>query len=467
MLERSNFNREKVFGTDGIRGTPGTYPLTDGMMFKIATGIARLIWYKKDNGHRSKVVIGQDTRVSSKHIEGILSDTLSAHDIDVLLAGVITTPGLSFLVKDTGASMGVMISASHNKATDNGIKFFNSEGYKLSSEEEEWVEDIIFSSLIHKSGGIDKKRQGKVVVMEDAQDRYIDFLKSVVKGVDLSSLHLVIDYACGAGAAFGKKLFDQLGITVSAINDSPSGEHINLGGAMDPSRLKKVVLNKGANIGVGLDGDGDRSIVVDEQGNILDGDHLLTIIAQDRMRVEKLTKNTVVTTHMSNLGFKKAMKKMGVQVLYTNVGDKYVVKALLDHKLNVGGEQSGHIILLDYLPCPDGLLTGLVLCNIMQKVRQPLSKLSERMKKFPQILINIRVKEKIAFEDIESINQAIDDANAKLKDKGRLFLRYSGTEPLARIMVEAEDENLMNEVADDLASLIKQELGVQPDGVGV
>lgn len=464
-MAESDFKREKVFGTDGIRGTPGVYPLTDGMIFKIATGIARLIWYKKDNGHKPKVVIGKDTRTSSHRLETILSDTLSAHDIDVLLAGVITTPGLSFLVQDTGSSMGIMISASHNKATDNGIKFFNEKGFKLSSEEEEWVENIIFSSLIHPSGGFDKKSKGKVSLLQDAQDRYIDFLDSVMKGVDLGGLHIVVDYACGAGAAFGKRLFERLGINVTALNASTSGEDINVGGAMNPAFLKSIVRRQGAHIGIGLDGDGDRSILVDEQGNILDGDHILTIIAEDLMRKERLSKNTLVTTHMSNLGFRKAMKKMGVNVLYTNVGDKFVVKALLDHKLNIGGEQSGHVIFLDYLPCPDGLLTGLILCKIMKKSGKPLSQLSRRMKKFPQVLINIRVREKINFEDIDSIRQAIDDANAKLKDKGRLFLRYSGTEPLARVMVEAEDEALMNEIADELAALIKKELGVEPEGV--
>lgn len=455
-------NREKLFGTDGIRGTPGVYPLTDGMIYKIGSGIARFLSsYKKESKNKRKAVIGKDTRLSGQRIQSILAEAINAQGIDVLQVGIIASPGLSFLTKHFDADMGIMISASHNKASDNGIKFFNSKGHKLSCQEEEKLEKIIFEGLTNQTAELRSKRKGKVRIVKDAQAKYVKFLTSTLEGLNLKGMRIAIDCACGAASLFAKKLFNRLGAKVYAINDKPQGDSINQGGALDPGSLKDLVLKSGAHIGIAVDGDGDRGILVDEKGEILDGDFIMAIIARYLIEKNKLAQNAIVTTVMSNYGLRTSIEESGGQAIITDVGDKYVLEALLKNNLNFGGEQSGHIIFLEYLPTPDGLLTGLQLLKLMQNKKFTLSELRKCMTKFPQVLVNVKVKEKKPFEEMSSLNEKLSSFTEQLKNEGRILLRYSGTEPLARVMVEGKNKELIEEIANSLASEIRQEIGVE------
>ena len=452
-------HKEGLFGTDGIRGTPGFYPLTDGMIFKIGLSVAKIIKYK--NKPSSSVVIGRDTRLTGKRIEAILCDAINFYGIDVFSAEVITTPGLSFLVKDSGADMGIMISASHNKPTDNGIKFFNPEGLKLPCDEEAMIESIIFSNLIHRPAGIKVQRTGEVKPVKKARVKYIDFLISSVDAVDLSGFHIVVDCGWGAASGIAARLYRKLKARVTSIHDKPKGENINIGGALKPDSLAELVRKEKADIGVALDGDGDRCILIDEKGNILDGDYILAIMTEYLIGRKELPKNTVVATVMSNLGFKQYIKDKGGNVVITNVGDKHVLEALKKDGLNLGGEQSGHIIFLDYLPSPDGLLTSLQVLKVIKDTGKPLSELTKYMTKFPQVLVNVEVKAKIPFKDIPSVHEKLDYFKDLIKDSGRILLRYSGTENLARIMVEGKDKKLITQIANTLADVIKKEIGIE------
>lgn len=461
-MQIESFKKERLFGTDGIRGTPGKYPLTDGMIFKIGCSIARIISYKKAGNKTHKIVIGKDTRLTARRIETVLADAINSYGMDVLLAGIIPTPGLSFLTRKLNADMGIMISASHNKPTDNGIKFFNSHGFKLSYDEEEWIENIIFSSLIHTPNDIGYRRLGKIYPLKGARSKYVRFLISTVKGLNLKGTSIILDCAWGAASGFAKKLFKTLGASVSAINDTPSGQNINGSGAVNPSALRQLVMVSKPSMGIALDGDADRAILVDEKGNLLDGDSILAILATYLLKKNKLSKNSLVATVMSNLGLKIYLENQGARIILTKVGDKHVLRELLKKGLNLGGEQSGHIIFLDYLPTPDGLLTALQVLKVIKDTGIPLSKLSQCITKVPQVLVNVKVKEKRPFEEMSSVRNRLRDFNSQLNDEGRILLRYSGTESLARIMVEGKDKNLITSIAHSLADLIKKEIGFKP-----
>ena len=446
----------KLFGTDGIRGTPGKYPLTDYMIYKIGSGIAHFIISKKDGRKRPKIVIGKDTRLSGRQIEAILANALTLRGIDVLLAGIITTPGLSFLTKNLEADMGIMISASHNKATDNGIKFFDAKGHKVSYGEEEKIEKAIFE---HPVSERHPKTRGNIRIVKTAQTRYVKFLSSALQGLDLKGMRIALDCAFGAASPFARKIFRNLGAKVYSINDTPTGYNINEGGAINPAFLKELVLRTGAHIGIAVDGDGDRGILVDERGHVIDGDCIIAIVARYLLQKKQLPKNTVVATVMSNYGLKVALEEFGGKIISANVGDKYVLEGLLKNNLNLGGEQSGHIIFLDYLPTPDGLLTALQVLKVIQDTKSSLSQLAKCLTKYPQILVNIKVKEMRPFEQMSSLNKKLRHFNNRLKGEGRILLRYSGTEPLARVMVEGKDEALITEIAHSLADQIRNEIG--------
>lgn len=452
---------DQLFGTDGIRGTPGIYPLTDEMIAKIGKGIAQFVFLKKGVKAKAKVVIGKDTRLSGSHIENILADNISSLGIDVLLVNIITTPGLSFLVKELNANMGIMISASHNKSTDNGIKLFGSKCHKLSTEEEEWIENAVLGRSIKDSTVSHHKGRGKISKVKAAPSKYVKFLTSTVEGLNLKGVRVALDCASGAASPFAKKVFAKLGAEIYSIHDTPSGDNINVSGALNPSFLKKLVLDSRAHIGIALDGDGDRGILLDEKGNILDGDYIIAVMAQYLIKKDKLPKNSIVTTVMSNYGLKIFLENIGVKSILTKVGDKYVLEALLKHNLNLGGEQSGHIIFLDHLPTPDGLLTALQMLRVMKETRSNLSELSKCITKLPQVLVNVKVKEKRPFEELPLVNERLKYFDAQLKDKGRILLRYSGTEPLARVMVEGFNQEVINKIANSLAEHIRQEIGVE------
>jgi len=470
----------QLFGTDGIRGTPGVYPLTDEMISKLAQAIAQSIVPqtkglppseasgtvpedKKSARKRARIVIGKDTRLSGKDIEKILAKSITDCGEDVYFVGTITTPGLSFFTPKLTADAGIMISASHNKATDNGLKFFDAKGRKFSDKQEEKIEDIIFNqfSAPHAQRTTHYANKGKIYKIKNAPQRYSNFLISTVKGLNLKGIKIALDCAWGAASPFAKKIFTQLGAKVASIHDKPSSHNINVGGAIDPALLKDLVLNTKAGIGIAVDGDGDRGILVDEKGQILDGDCIMAVMARHLIKNKQLRQNTVVGTVMSNYGLRVSLEEIGAKLLTANVGDKFVLESLLANNLNLGGEQSGHVIFLDYLPTPDGLLTALQLLNVMQETGKTLSELANCMCKFPQILVNVKVKEKRPFEEIPLIEERLRQFNTQLKDQGRILLRYSGTESLARVMVEGRDQALIENIANSLAEHIKQEIGVE------
>lgn len=450
---------QKLFGTDGIRGTAGVYPLTEDMLARLAMA-ASYACLSRDQ--RNKVLIGRDTRLSGSHIEGVLSREFALQGADVYLTGIITTPGLSFLVKEEGAVLGIMISASHNKAIDNGLKFFSNSGSKISIEQEEEIERLVSDSLLPAERAKEGSRiSGKIHQLKDASVKYTEFLLSTVKNLNLKGMRVALDCACGSASCFAKEIFNRLEAKAFTINAEHRGENINATGAAGESAdLKKLLLENKADIGIAFDGDGDRAIVMDETGARLDGDFILGIMANYMIHKKSLSCNTIVTTLMSNYGLKHALEKSGGKIIQTAVGDKHVLEALKKHKLNLGGEQSGHIIFLDHLPTPDGLLTGLQLLRVMKDTSCKLSKLAQFMRKFPQVLVNIKVREKKPFEEFPAISENLARFNAQLGDTGRILLRYSGTESLARVMVEGKDKDLINSIANYLANQIQSTLGV-------
>ena len=466
-MAQDNLRKESIFGTDGIRGTPGIYPLTDGMIFKIGLSVAKIIQYRRKEGTScSCVVIGRDTRLTGSRIEAILADAITFHGIDVYFAGVITTPGLSFLVREKSAHMGIMISASHNKPEDNGIKFFNSRGLKLSRGEEDFMTEVIVSNIIHRPDETRKYRVGQTRNIKKAHAQYVKFLISTIGGAKLRHLRIALDCGWGAASGFAAQIYKKLGAAVTSIHDEPKGENINIGGALKPSYLSDLVIKEKADIGIALDGDGDRCILVDEKGNVLDGDYILAIMGNYLIDKGGLPQNTIVATVMSNMGLKVSLAQKSAKMIVTDVGDKHVVEAIRENNLTLGGEQSGHIVFLNHLPSPDGLLTSLQILKVMSDTGKSLSELAGCMSKFPQILVNVKVKEKIPFSGLPSVYEQLDYYKSKLKDDGRILLRYSGTENLARVMVEGRDDKLINEIANTLAETIKKEIGAEPANSG-
>ncbi|MBD3245500.1 MAG: phosphoglucosamine mutase [Candidatus Omnitrophica bacterium] len=453
--------KDKLFGTDGIRGTPGVYPLSDGMIFKIGTGVAKLVAYQRKNGHKPKVIIGRDTRTTGERMEGILANAITYQNIDVLSAGIITTPGLSYLVRKLGADMGIVISASHNRPKDNGIKFFNRKGHKLSTEEEEWIEDIIYNNLLQGPQGNVVPNQGKMIQLDQVFVEYIHFLLSTAEGYDLAGYKAVVDCAWGAACPFAHKLFDDLGVEADTIHDEPNGEHINTGGSLNPEILQQRVKEQRADIGIAFDGDGDRAVFVDETGELLQGDDILAILALWMVKKGKLAGNAVAVSCMTNLGVTQLLEKKGAQVITTPVGDKYVLAEMLKRKLNLGGEPSGHILFLDYLPTSDGMLTALQVLKVMSETGAKLSQLKKCFIRVPQVLVNVEVRERKPFTEMEVLQEKIAYFERQLEGEGRIFLRYSGTEKVARVMVEGNDKVITAAIAESLANEIKKEVGVE------
>ncbi len=452
---------DKLFGTDGIRGTPGEYPLTDGMLFKIGKGCARLLFHNraKNYQYQPRIVIGNDTRISCYQIETFLTSGITSCGVDVLLAGTIPTPGLAFLTTLYEADMGLMISASHNRPEDNGIKFFSHSGHKLSEKEEEIMENIIFNTLLNFNEPAINKI-GFIHRAEDSRKKYSDFLKSSVPDLDLSGFKIVVDCGNGAVSHIAPELFRNMGAEVFSAGDKPNGTNINVGyGVLHPETISEFVTREGADIGFAFDGDGDRLILADEKGNVLDGDYIMAITGIHMLKHNRLSKNTVVATVMSNWGLEEAIQGAGGRLIRTSVGDKYILETMRKQGLVLGGEQSGHIIFLEHSTTGDAMITALQILKVMKETNKKLSRLSQCMSKLPQVLINVGVRQKRPFDSISRIAQAISYSNARLKGNGRLLVRYSGTEPVARIMVEGRDQQLIQEVANFIADAIKENLG--------
>lgn len=444
----------KLFGTDGIRGVANR-ELTPEMAFKIGR-IGAYVLSQKSCG-KNTFLVARDTRVSGPMLEGALVAGLTSAGIDVHVAGVISTPAAARLTKELGGCGGVMISASHNAYPDNGIKFFNAEGFKLSDYVEEEMEEL-FASAGDTLPRPEANQVGRVVYDTTAEDRYLDYLLSTVP-CRLDGIRIVLDCANGAAYRLAPRAFEALGADVVTINDAPDGVNINNDcGSTHPDAVSLAVRETGARLGFTFDGDADRVLAVDETGTLVDGDAIMTILSMALQEKGRLKNNTLVATVMSNLGLEKAAEKQGFTLLRTKVGDRYVLEEMLSGGYNLGGEQSGHIILLDYNSTGDGVLTALQLAAVLAEKLQPLSQLAAFFTRYPQVLVNCRVGSRDGWDTNSRICQAITDVEEKLAGRGRLLVRPSGTEPLIRVMLEGPNEEQLHIMANGLADIIKKEL---------
>lgn len=441
----------RYFGTDGIRGKVGQYPITPDFVLKLGWAVGRVL---AGDGHR-KVVIGKDTRISGYMFESSLEAGLAAAGVDTLLLGPMPTPGIAYLTRTLHANAGIVISASHNPFDDNGIKFFSAEGTKLPDE----MELAIEAELDKDMHSQDSAHLGKAARVSDAAGRYIEFCKSTFSHkLDLKGLKIAVDCANGATYHIAPKVFDELGAEVVAIGDDPDGMNINDGcGSTHPDWLKNNVKHSGADLGIAFDGDGDRVMMVDAQGNLIDGDQLLYIIARDRQESGKLI-GGVVGTLMSNLGLEHALSRHQIPFARAKVGDRYVMEQLLAMDWLLGGESSGHIICLDRTTTGDGIISALQVLAAMMKSGLGLPELVADVEKYPQKLVNVRLEQQVDVMSLAVVQEAIRAAEQQLADTGRVLLRPSGTEPLIRVMVEGQDNRIVKQVANDLADVVRSAL---------
>ena len=439
-----------LFGTDGVRGVAGV-DLTAELAFNLSTAAASVLADLGEfAGHRPTAIVGQDSRASGQYLEEAICRGLSSAGIDVYRVGILPTPAISFLVKDRGADLGVMISASHNPASDNGIKFFDRSGSKLADQIEAKIESVLGKTVESTSGA------GRVIEDLEAKESYIQNLLKSLDG-DLRGIKIVVDCANGAASFVAPDVLKRAGAEVVAISASPNGLNINDNcGSTHLENLIAAVKEEGADIGIAHDGDADRVLAIDDKGSVIDGDFILGILAQDM----ELPTKTVVGTVMTNLGLIKALEEKGIKFIATAVGDRYVLEEMLAGGHLLGGEQSGHIIMSKYANTGDGLLTALQLISKLKKSGKSASELASFMKRYPQVLINVSgvAKEKLASNQV--IAKAVSDVHQRLADKGRVLLRASGTEALIRVMIEAEDHSLAQELASELATLVKSELSL-------
>ncbi len=444
----------KLFGTDGVRGVANIYPMTSEIAMQIGRAIAFIV-KNRTRGHQ--IVIGKDTRLSGYMIENALAAGICSMGVNVQLVGPLPTPGIAFITTSMRADAGVVISASHNPFQDNGIKIFSRDGFKLPDETEADIEDLIFSQKMAALRPV-ANEVGKASRIDDAKGRYIVFLKNTFpRKYTLDDFHIVLDCAHGATYKVAPHVFAELGAKVTTIGISPDGKNINHEcGALHPEVMADKVRQLGADIGLALDGDGDRLIVCDEKGEIVDGDHIMAICASELIRRRKLRKKTLVATVMSNMGLEKAMQAMGGKLVRTRVGDRYVVETMRSKGYNFGGEQSGHLIFLDHNTTGDGILAALQLLAIMIKKGKALSELAAIMSSYPQVLENVRISSRIEPDQIPGFSKALEEAAQKLGDRGRILVRPSGTEPVIRVMAEGEDEKEISGIALDLCDIIRR-----------
>ncbi len=448
---------KKLFGTDGVRGVANVYPMTTEMAMQIGRAAAYIF---KDGNRRHRLVIGKDTRLSGYMIENALVAGICSMGVDVLQVGPLPTPGIAYITSSMRADAGVVISASHNPFQDNGIKFFFKDGFKLPDEMELKIEELIFSKKIDSLRPI-ATEVGKAYRIEDAVGRYVVFLKSTFpKELDLTGMRIVLDCANGAAYKVAPAVLSELGAEVIPIGVKPNGTNINAGcGSLHPEIMSEAVKEHRADLGIALDGDADRVIFVDEFGNSVDGDQIMAICATELIRQKRLRKNTLVATVMSNMGLDIAMRKAGGKVIKTAVGDRYVVEEMVKGGYNLGGEQSGHMIFLDHNTTGDGMLSALQLLAIIRRQGKTLSELAEVMIPLPQVLVNVRVAEKKDIMTIPAVAGLVRDVEQKLGDEGRILIRYSGTEPLLRIMLEGQDKYRITGWAKEIAEAVETAIG--------
>lgn len=447
----------KLFGTDGIRGTANQYPMTPDMVVKIGQAIGYLL--QKQHGGVKKVVIGKDTRLSGYMIEQALASGLNSMGIFVQLVGPLPTPGIGYLTRTMRASAGIVISASHNPFHDNGIKVFGPDGFKIPEDMEKEIERLVLEEDLTQY--LPPSREiGRTRRIEDAQGRYIVYVKGTFPlEYTLDGMRIVLDTANGASYKVAPSVFQELGAEVIHLGDDPNGTNINdKVGALYPAKLAEAVLQYRADVGISLDGDADRVIMVDENGEIVNGDRILAICALHMKQRGLLKKNTLVATQMSNFGLEKRMTEAGINVIKTGVGDKYVVEEMRKNGYNLGGEQSGHIIFLDHTTTGDGCIAALSVLAVMKQTEKKMSELNHVFEDVPQVLINCRVRHRKELHEIAGYDALIKSIETKLNGDGRLFVRFSGTEPVIRVLVEGPDKVAINQYADQIASFLEKEL---------
>jgi phosphoglucosamine mutase len=459
----------KLFGTDGIRGVANRYPMTAEVALRLGQAVAH---HFRHANRRTRVLVGKDTRLSGYFFESALAAGITSVGADVMFVGPLPTPGIAFLTHNMRADAGIVISASHNPYQDNGIKIFGADGFKLPDEVELELEALILANDPGQEKRLpsDKdplarllspERLGRARRYEDAAGRYIVHMKNAFPtDLRLDGLKIVIDCAHGAAYKVAPAALEELGAEILILGNQPDGTNINERcGSLFPNHAAARVLEHDANIGITLDGDADRVILIDERGQRVDGDQIMAICAIELQRQRLLAKDTVVATVMSNLGLEVALRRHQIQLLRAQVGDRYVVEAMRQHGYNLGGEQSGHLIFLDHASTGDGMVAALQVLGIMQRTGKPLSELCRVMEAYPQTLLNFKVARKPPLEELPTVTAAIDAVTAELGDEGRVLVRYSGTEPKARVMVEGPDLATIERAAQHIADAMKAAIG--------
>ncbi len=446
-----------LFGTDGIRGIANKYPMTPEVALQVGKAVARAF----RNGKGPTIVVGKDTRLSGYLFENALTAGLVSAGATVYLVGPLPTPAIAHITKSFAADAGIVITASHNPAEHNGIKIFDGQGFKLPDEAECAIEESIMASMTKSGSAQDSPEEvGKAFRIEDARGRYIEFVKSTINNRSLKGLKVVLDCANGAAYLVSPTILRELGAEVVAVNVQPDGLNINEGcGALHPANLAAIVKEQQADVGIALDGDADRVIMVDEHGKEVDGDQLIAILALELQREGRLERSTVVGTHYTNRGLDEAMAKAGIAVKRVETGDRYIIEELRENGYNFGGEQSGHLILFDYATTGDGTMAALHILRIMQETKKTLSALAVCMTPWPQLVKSVPVSRKPAIETLPKVRAAIAAAEETLGDDGRVFVRYSGTEQKARVMIEAKEKGLIAPLVERIIKAFREEVG--------
>ena len=456
---------KKIFGTDGVRGVANVEPVTAETALKLGRAAAHIFTKLNPRAHptgaRPKIVLGKDTRLSGYMLENALVAGITSLGVDVLIIGPLPTPGVAYITRSLRADAGIVLSASHNPYEDNGIKFFRHDGYKLDDQIEQQIEDLVFSGEIDAirptAGKIGRARR-----IDDALGRYVEFAKaSFPRGMSLEKMRVAVDVANGAAYKSTPCILRELGADVTVVHDEPNGTNINAQcGSTFPEEIQRVVKESGAQLGITHDGDADRVLLCDETGELVDGDEILAIAAVDLLKAGRLAEQTLVATVMSNFGLDEALGSVGGKVVRTKVGDRYVIEEMVERNLNLGGEQSGHMIFRDFTTTGDGIISALQVLRIMRATGKPLSELKRCLKKYPQAQRNLKVKEKRPLEELPAVMKLVGDAEKELSGKGRVLLRYSGTEPKIRLLIEGRELEQIDRQANRIAEAIQSAIGI-------
>ena len=455
---------KKIFGTDGVRGVANVEPVTAETALKLGRAAAHVFTQLNPRtipeGARPKIVLGKDTRLSGYMLENALVAGITSLGVDVLVIGPLPTPGVAYITRSLRADAGIVLSASHNSYEDNGIKFFRHDGYKLDDQIEQKIEQLVFS------GEVDSIRPtagkiGRAARIDDALGRYVEFAKrSFPRDMSLEQIRIAVDVANGAAYKSTPCILRELGAEVIVAHNEPNGMNINAQcGSMHPREIQRIVDESGAHVGITHDGDADRVLLCDEKGEIVDGDELLAIAAVDLLRAGQLRDNTLVSTVMSNFGLDETLAAHGGKIVRTKVGDRYVIEEMVARNFNLGGEQSGHVIFRDFTTTGDGIISALQILRIMHATGKPLSKLKACLKKYPQAQRNLKVKSKPPIEELREVVKLRDEAERELAGKGRVLLRYSGTEPKIRLLIEGRELDKIDKQANRIADAIQNAIG--------